>query len=66
MNYVKVFPRRSTSSSCLNRKAKAAAQRVLDKCKAGDVRAYDRLTDGGSQRLVFDWESCRSTVGRGA
>lgn len=28
--------------------------------------AYDRLTEGGSQRLVFDWESCRSTVGRGA
>lgn len=43
MNYVKVFPRRSTSSSCLNRKAKAAAQRVLDKCKAGDVRSWERM-----------------------
>jgi DNA replication protein DnaC len=27
--------------------------------------AYDRLTEGGSQRLVFDWASRRSTVIRG-
>jgi DNA replication protein DnaC len=27
--------------------------------------AYDRLTEGGSQRLVFDWGSRRAAVGKG-
>jgi len=44
VSYIKVFPRNATRSPQLQRQAKAAAQRVLDRCKAGDVRAWERMT----------------------